>query len=167
MKRKTILLLLVITLFTSISILPVYADQPIVYSAYGTIDEYYDAASAEVVSGYWSLKATENRVWFEAIYWEKNLDSVAENAPVGSVDTFTLKLEYNWRAVYEIDGDNLFIVGVMKFKKTGVNLDGKAIHRTGMNGEGILVSPDGIIISHTGTLSTWDLLGSTTEVITP
>ncbi|MCK4829025.1 hypothetical protein KA005_75580 [bacterium] len=160
MKKRSILMLSILLTMTAVTFLPVNAAKPIIYSASGTLDDYYDYATAEIVGGTWTLKATENKVWFEAVYQEKNLDEEAENSPVGSIDRFELKL--GKIGFWFIEGDTLTVVGHVRFKKEWVMMDGTTKTVIWWSGKGIEVSPDSIRIAQYPWPTSGDILGTTT-----
>jgi len=137
MKKRSILMLSILLTMTAVTLIPVNAKKPIIYSASGTLDSYLDIVSARIVGGSWTLEATENTVWFTATYFEENLDAEVENSPVHSIDTFELKLcKIGW---WFIEGDTLTVVGHVRFKKEWVMMDGTTKTVIWKSGNGIEV----------------------------
>jgi hypothetical protein len=159
MKKKLILVLTILLTMTSVTLIPGNAKKPIIYSASGTLDSYYDISTAAVVGGTWTIEATENKVWFEAIYLEENLDEEVENSPVGSIDRFELKLGKT--GFWFIQDDTLTVVGLVRFKKEWVMMDGTTKTVIWLTGKGIEVSPTNIRIAREPDPSPGDLLGTT------
>ena len=159
MKKRSILILSILLTMTAVSFKPVNAKKPIIYRASGTLDSYYDYTTAEIVGGTWTLEATENTLWFKAMYFERNLDEEAENSPVDSIDTFELKL--GKIGFWFIDGDTLFVLGYVRFKKEWAMMDGTTKTVIWWSGKGITVSPDGISIASGSVPTSGDILGTT------
>ena len=80
------------------------------YKASGTIDDYANTWSSEIISGRWSVAIKGDVLTYKGMYWELNLYEQPEDSPVGSVDIFTHRLT---TSVFEFDVD-----GVLTFTGT-------------------------------------------------
>ena len=97
--------------------------------AYGTLEKYDDAWSARVVHGFWNLKVTGEKVWFNGYYLEENLDADVEGSPVGSTDVFEWILHGKPIMMMRV-GDTLYIAAKVLIKKSWAQFDGTYTSRS-------------------------------------
>ena len=121
MSKKTIIILSLLLMLSTLPVLPASAKKGQYYIARGTIDSYVDAWSAEVKQGWWSVRVIEGNIEYSGFYQERNLAEYPENSPVGSIDFFwqTFTVEG-----YTLDGDELEFWGTLHIKKLWCKLDG-------------------------------------------
>ncbi len=91
MKSKMLLALAGLLIGSILFITPASAQPHVIYLANGTLVEYEDAWTAEIVRGWWNVEFIGDKVEFSAFYRELNNDEW-ENSPVGTIDTFELTL---------------------------------------------------------------------------
>ena len=122
---RTRALIVATVLILAISIIvPISAKKPTHLEASGTIDGYVDAWSSMIVGGHWSVTVKEGVLQYKAIYHELNLDEVAENSPVGSVDIFTHQFTTDDPDDYELKGNVLTFSGTIERWKVWSKVDG-------------------------------------------
>jgi hypothetical protein len=127
MKRKGLIFLATIVVSTIIIGIYVTAKQPTSwdYYAYGGILDYQDAPSAEIKSGFWSLKISGKKIWLTQYYLEENLDDGVENSPESSVDIFEKSIVGDPIFFFEDEAEKkLYLFAEWKVKKTWATFDG-------------------------------------------
>ena len=164
MKKTSIMLTVMILASIILVTVPVNATQPVIYSASGTLDSYYEYPSAMVLSGSWRVEATENKVWFEATYFEMNLDPEIENSPAGSIDKFELKLGHIF-GYWWLDGDTIEILGAVRFKKEWAMMDGSVKNVVWWSGKLIRINSEGIVIDEYPPGPSYGDIFGTTQLI--
>jgi hypothetical protein len=144
MKKKQVLLFAIIT--ASVLFTTVIAKQPTDWEqyAYGTITEYDEAYSSEIVTGFWKLKVQDKKVWFEVNYMEKNLIEAEEGSPEDSVDTFEMTITgAKPFAMWTDEGEGqLYIFAKLQVKKTWATPDGTYESKTWYAGRFIIFDFD-------------------------
>lgn len=146
-KKASILVVVVLMALTTLGI--TMAKQPVTWEnyAYGTIDTYTAAYSAEVVNGYWNLKITDDRIHFHYGWLELNLDEDYESSPVGSVDELTFT-NVGTPMIFEYDDENnkLEMFLQIQVMKEWAMFDGWYSHKTWKTWQYVTIDFDAMTI---------------------
>jgi hypothetical protein len=142
-KKTLIPLVIAIAVFMTVGF--TLAKQPAVWEnyAYGTIDTYTAAYSAEMVNGYWNLKITDGKIHFNYGWLELNLDEDIENSPAGSVDELSFT-NIGPPMYYEYDeGENvLYMFLQIQVNKEWAMFDGSYSHKTWKSWQFVIIDFD-------------------------
>ena len=145
--------------------------------AYGTLTDYENIASAQIVDGIWNLKIKGDTVWFYACYQEENLIEADENSPDGSIDIleFTLQGQPFWHAPQSgvgnektSKGEPAYVVfGKFQVKKQWALNDGTYTSKTWKTWMGVEVYDNhalGIVLTNRGPfVSDGNKIGTITQ----
>ena len=145
MKKNLIIFLFVIAVITALGV--AIAKKPTTWEdyAYGTIETYTEAYSAEIVpgTGYWNLKISDDKIHFSYGYLELNLDEDIENSPVASIDEMSFtNIGSPMYYMYDEDENMLFMFLQIQVKKEWAMFDGSYTHKTWKTWQGITIDFD-------------------------